>query len=131
MRHLVHPWIGPLVEASANSTRVVWPRAGMPWSWPYSSRRLISFVSSVARSIDGAPCVPLTVDGVSHVVWGMSIRQKMVSCPSKQPSVAFSIRSPWEAISYLGQYSSDFARRVHCASEVRVQVSSKEGILSA
>ena len=89
------------------------------------------FLPSVARSIDGAPCVLPTIDGVSQVVRGMSNRQKVVSCPSKQPSVAFSIRSPWEAISYLGQYSSDFARRVHCASKIRVQVSSKEGILSA
>jgi hypothetical protein len=88
------------------------------------------FVPSVARSIDGAPCVPPTVDGVSQVVRKMSNRQKVVSCPSKQPSVAFSIRSPRVAISYLGQHSSDFARCVHCASEVRVQVSSKERILS-
>jgi hypothetical protein len=55
----------------------------------------------------------------------------VVSCPSKQPSIAFSIRNPREAISYLGQHSSDFARRVHYTSKVRVQVSSKERILSA
>jgi hypothetical protein len=61
----------------------------------------------------------------------MSDRQKVVNCLSKQPSIAFSVLSLWEAISYLGQHSSDFARRVHCAGEVRVQVSSKEGILSA
>jgi hypothetical protein len=30
------------------------------------------FVSSVARSVDGAPCVSLTVDGVSQVARGMS-----------------------------------------------------------
>jgi hypothetical protein len=30
------------------------------------------FVSSVARSIDGAPRVPPTVDGVSQVARGMS-----------------------------------------------------------
>jgi hypothetical protein len=53
----------------------------------------------------------------------------VVSCLSKQPPITFSVRSSWEAISYLGQHSSDFARRVHCAGEVRVQVSSKEGIL--
>jgi hypothetical protein len=44
----------------------------------------------------------------------------VVSYPSKQPSIAFSIRSSREAIIYLGQHSSDFARRVHCMSEVRV-----------
>jgi hypothetical protein len=55
----------------------------------------------------------------------------MISCPSKEPPIAFSIRSPWEAISYLSQHPSDFARRVHCASKVRVQVSSKERVLSA
>jgi hypothetical protein len=61
----------------------------------------------------------------------MSDRQKVVSCPSKQPPIAFSVWSSWKAISYLGQHSSDFTRRVHCTSKVRVQVSSKEGILSA
>jgi hypothetical protein len=61
----------------------------------------------------------------------MSNRQKVVSYLSKQPSIAFSIRSSREAIIYLGQHSSDFARRVHYTSEVRVQVSSKERILSA
>jgi hypothetical protein len=88
-------------------------------------------VSSVPRSIDGAMRVSPTIDGVLHVARGMSNRQKVVSCPSKQPSIAFNVWSSREAISYLGQHSSDFARRVHCAGEVRVQVSSKEGILSA
>jgi hypothetical protein len=37
------PRIGPLVEAAADSTQVARLRAGMPWSRPYSSRRLISF----------------------------------------------------------------------------------------
>jgi hypothetical protein len=54
----------------------------------------------------------------------------MISCPSKQSPIAFSIRSPWEAIIYLSQHSSDFARRVHCTSKVRVQVLSKERVLS-
>jgi hypothetical protein len=54
----------------------------------------------------------------------------MISCPSKQLPIAFNIWSPWEAISYLSQHSSDFARRVHRTSKVRVQVSSKERILS-
>jgi hypothetical protein len=44
----------------------------------------------------------------------------MISCPSKQPPIAFSIQSLWEAISYLSQHSSDFTRRVHCTSKVRV-----------
>jgi hypothetical protein len=60
----------------------------------------------------------------------MSDRQKVVSCPSKQPPIAFSVWSSREAISYLGQHSSNFAWHVHCAGEVRVQVSSEEGILS-
>jgi hypothetical protein len=55
----------------------------------------------------------------------------MISCPSEQPPIAFSIRSPGEAISYLSQHSFDFAWRVHCTSKVRVQVSSKERVLSA
>jgi hypothetical protein len=55
----------------------------------------------------------------------------MISCPSKQPSIAFSIRSPGEAISYPSQHSSNFTQRVHCASKVRVQVSSEERVLSA
>jgi hypothetical protein len=55
----------------------------------------------------------------------------MISCPSEQPLIAFSIRGPREAISYLSQHSSDFARRVHCTSKVRDQVSSKERVLSA
>jgi hypothetical protein len=55
----------------------------------------------------------------------------MISYPSKQPLIAFSIRSPWEAINYLSQYSSDFTRHVHCPRKVRVQVSTKERVLSA
>jgi hypothetical protein len=39
---LDRPWVGPLVEAAANSTRVARLRAGMLWSRSYSSRRLIS-----------------------------------------------------------------------------------------
>jgi hypothetical protein len=37
------PWIGPLVEATADSTRVARLRAGTPWSRSYSCQRLISF----------------------------------------------------------------------------------------
>jgi hypothetical protein len=55
----------------------------------------------------------------------------VISCPSEQPPITFNIQSPLEAISYLSQDSSDFARRVHCTSKIRVQVSSKERVLSA
>jgi hypothetical protein len=55
----------------------------------------------------------------------------MISCPIKQLLIAFGIRSPWEAINYLSQHSSNFARRVHCTSKVRVQVLSEERVLSA
>jgi hypothetical protein len=54
----------------------------------------------------------------------------MISCPSEQPPISFSIWSPREAISYPSQYSSDFTRRVHSTSKVRVQVSSEERVLS-
>jgi hypothetical protein len=37
------PQIGPLVEAIADSTRVVWLQAETSWSWSYSSWCLISF----------------------------------------------------------------------------------------
>jgi hypothetical protein len=55
----------------------------------------------------------------------------MISCPSEQPSIAFSIRSPGEAVSYPSQHSSDFTRCAHSASKVRVQVLSEERVLSA
>jgi hypothetical protein len=61
----------------------------------------------------------------------MSDGQKVISCPSKQPLIAFYVWSSLEAISYLGQHPSNFTRHVHCASEVGVQVSSKERILLA
>ena len=54
----------------------------------------------------------------------------MISRPSEQPPIAFGIWGPGEAISYPSQHSSDFTRCVHCASEVRVQVSSEERVLS-
>jgi hypothetical protein len=60
----------------------------------------------------------------------MSDGQKVISCLGKQPPVAFHIRSSQEAISYLGKHTSYFTRRVHCASEVEVQVPSKERVLS-
>jgi hypothetical protein len=55
----------------------------------------------------------------------------VISCLGKQPPVAFRVWSSREAVSYLGQYPSDFTRRVHCTSKVGVQVPSKERILSA
>jgi hypothetical protein len=50
----------------------------------------------------------------------MSDGQKVISCSSKQPPVAFRVWGSREAVSYLGQQSSDFTRRVHCTGEVRV-----------
>jgi hypothetical protein len=50
----------------------------------------------------------------------MSDGQKVISCSSKQTSVAFCVRSSQEAISYLGQHPSDFTRHVHCTSKVGV-----------
>jgi hypothetical protein len=61
----------------------------------------------------------------------MSERQKMISCPSEQSSIALSIWSPGEAISYPGQHSIDLSRRVHGSGEVGVQVLSEEGVLSS
>jgi hypothetical protein len=55
----------------------------------------------------------------------------MISFPSEKPPIAFSIQSPREAISYLSQHSFDFAWRVHRTSKIRVQVLSKERVLSA
>jgi hypothetical protein len=54
----------------------------------------------------------------------------VISCSSKQPLVAFRIWGSREVVSYLGQHPSDFTRRVHCTSEVGVQVPTKERILS-
>jgi hypothetical protein len=61
----------------------------------------------------------------------MSERQKMIGCLSEQSLIALSIWSPGEAISYLGQHSTDLARCVHGSGEVGVQVSSEERVLSA
>jgi hypothetical protein len=55
----------------------------------------------------------------------------MISYPSEQPSIAFSIWSPGETIGYLSQYSLDLTRCVHGAGEVRVQVLQEERVLSA
>jgi hypothetical protein len=60
----------------------------------------------------------------------MSERQKMISCPSEQLSIALSVWSLGEAISYPSQHSTDLARCVHGSGEVRVQVSAKKRVLS-
>jgi hypothetical protein len=60
----------------------------------------------------------------------MSDGQKVINCLNKHLSIAFCVCSSWEAIGYLGQHPSNFTRRVHCVSEVGVQVSSEERILS-
>jgi hypothetical protein len=52
----------------------------------------------------------------------------MVGCLSEQSSIALGVGSPREPISYPSQYSSDFTRRVHGSSEVRVQVAPEEWI---
>jgi hypothetical protein len=87
-------------------------------------------VSSFARSVDGAPRVLPTVDGVSYIARWMSKWQKVVGLPSEQPPIALGVWSPGEAISYPSQYSTDFTRCVHGSGEVRVQVASGEWILS-
>jgi hypothetical protein len=60
----------------------------------------------------------------------MSERQKVVSCPSKQPPIAIDVWSPREAIGYLSQHSTDLARCVHGSGDVGVQISSEERVLS-
>jgi hypothetical protein len=54
----------------------------------------------------------------------------MISCPSEQSPIALSVWSPEEAIGYPGQHSTDLARCVHGSSEVGVQISSEERVLS-
>jgi hypothetical protein len=54
----------------------------------------------------------------------------VVGCPSKQPPIALGVWSPGEAIGYLSQQSSNFARCGHSSGEVEVQISSEERILS-
>jgi hypothetical protein len=54
----------------------------------------------------------------------------MISCPSEQPPIALSVRSPGEAIGYPSQHSTDHARRVHGSGEVGVQVPSEKRVLS-
>jgi hypothetical protein len=55
----------------------------------------------------------------------------MISCPSKQSSIALGVRSPGEAIGYPSRYPTDLTRCVHGSGEVGVQVSSEERVLSA
>jgi hypothetical protein len=53
----------------------------------------------------------------------------MIGCLSKHPLIALHVWGSWEAIGYLRQDSSNFARCVQCSSKVGVQVSGKERIL--
>jgi hypothetical protein len=55
----------------------------------------------------------------------------MISCPSEQPPIALSVWSPGEAVGYPSQHSTNLTRCVHGSGEVRVQISSKERVLSA
>jgi hypothetical protein len=55
----------------------------------------------------------------------------VIRCPSEQPPIALSVRSPGEAIGYPSQYSTDLTRCVHGSGEVGVQVLSENWILSA
>jgi hypothetical protein len=55
----------------------------------------------------------------------------MLSCLSKQPPIALDVRSPWEAIGYPSQHSTDLTRCVHGSGEVRVQVPSEKRVRSA
>jgi hypothetical protein len=115
------PWVGPLVEAATDSTRVARLRAGTPWSRSYSSRCLISF--SCRRSCE--VLMELHASRRLLMAWcrslgGMSDGQKVISCPSKQSLIALCVFSSREANSYLGQHPFNFARRVHCVGEVGV-----------
>jgi hypothetical protein len=60
----------------------------------------------------------------------MSEWQKVIGYPSEQPPIALDVGSLGEATSYPSQHSTEFTRRVHGSSEVRVQDASKEWILS-
>jgi hypothetical protein len=55
----------------------------------------------------------------------------MVGRLGEQTSVALGVESPRESVSYLGQYPSDFTRRVHSSGEVGIQVAPEEWILPA
>jgi hypothetical protein len=91
------------------------------------------FMLSVARSIDGDPCVLPTIDGVSQVVRGMSNRQKVVSCPSKQPWILDSLQHP-ESVGGHQLYEPALLRlRSACSLHEQSQGSGfgKERILSA
>jgi hypothetical protein len=54
----------------------------------------------------------------------------MISCPSEQPPIALSVRSPGEAIGYPSQHSTNLAQCVHGSGEVGVQVPSEKRVLS-
>jgi hypothetical protein len=54
----------------------------------------------------------------------------MIGRLSKHPQVALRIWGSRKAVDYLRQHSSNFTRRVQCSSEIGVQVSSEERVLS-
>ena len=88
-------------------------------------------MSSFAQSIDGAPRVPPTVDGVPYIARRMSERQKMISCPSELTPIALGVWSSGEAVGCPVQHSTDLVWCVHGSGEVGVQVSREERVLSA
>ena len=65
-----------------------------------------------------------------QVVRRMSDGQNMISYLSKQPPETFRVWGSREAVGYLCQYPSNFTLRVQCSSEIGVQVSSEERVLS-
>jgi hypothetical protein len=82
--HLDHPQVGPLLEATADSTRVARLRAGTPWSQSYSSQHLISF--SCHRSREAL--IELRASRRLLMAWrrsfvGMSDGQKVISSLSE------------------------------------------------
>ena len=53
----------------------------------------------------------------------------MIDHLSKHPPIALHVLGSQEAIDYLRQDSSNFARRVQCLGKIRVQISGEERIL--
>jgi hypothetical protein len=53
----------------------------------------------------------------------------MIGRLSKHPPIALRVWGSREAIGYLRQDSSNFARRVQCSGKIRVQISGEERIL--
>jgi hypothetical protein len=85
---------------------------------------------SVARSADGALRISSAIDGMTQVVRRMSDGLKMISCLSNQPPKTFRVWGSLEVVGYLCQYPSNFTLHVQCSSEIGVQDSSEERVLS-